>query len=94
MLCRWAWVAPAPFYAMAIGIKLTADALGDTSKRSPLLINPTNATNSSLARQGQHRLKAGYPLSVCESFPAHLPHDELQRPDRLSMRSGCPPQDP
>lgn len=31
MLCRWAWVAPAPFYAMAIGIKLTADALGDAS---------------------------------------------------------------
>lgn len=30
-LCRWAWVAPAPFYAMAIGIKLTADALGDAS---------------------------------------------------------------
>lgn len=31
MLCRWAWVVPAPFYAMAIGIKLTADALGDAS---------------------------------------------------------------
>lgn len=31
MLCCWAWVAPAPFYAMAIGIKLTADALGDAS---------------------------------------------------------------
>lgn len=61
MLCRWAWVAPAPFYAMAIGIKLTAGALGDTSKRSPLLVNPTNATDSSLARQGQHRLKAGHP---------------------------------
>lgn len=30
-LCRWAWVAPVPFYAMAIGIKLTADALDDAS---------------------------------------------------------------
>ena len=30
-LCHWAWVAPAPFYATAIGIKLTADALGDAS---------------------------------------------------------------
>ena len=30
-LCRWAWVAPAPFYAMAIGIKLAADALGNPS---------------------------------------------------------------
>ena len=30
-LCRWAWVAPAPFYAMAIGIKRAADALGDAS---------------------------------------------------------------
>lgn len=30
-LCHWAWVAPAPFYAMAIGIKLIADALGDAS---------------------------------------------------------------
>ena len=30
-LCCWAWVAPAPFYAMAVGIKLTADTLGDTS---------------------------------------------------------------
>lgn len=94
MFCRWAWVAPAPFYAIAVGIKLTADALGDTSKRSPLLVNPTNATDSSLARQGQHRLKAGCPLSVCESFPARLLHGGLQRPDRPSMRSGCPPQDP
>lgn len=40
MFCRWAWVAPAPFYAIAVGIKLTADALGDTSKRSPLLLTP------------------------------------------------------
>lgn len=92
-LCRWAWVAPAPFYAIAVGIKLTADALGDTSKRSPLLANPTNAADGSLARQGQHRLKTGCPLSVCESFPARLLHGGLQRPDRPSMRSGYPPQD-
>lgn len=94
MFCRWAWVAPAPFYAIAVGIKLTADALGDTSKRSPLLVNPTNATDSSLARQDQRHLNAGHPLSVCESFPARLLHGGLQRPDRPSMRSGCPPQDP
>lgn len=93
-LCRWTWVAPAPFYAIAVGIKLTADALGDTSKRSPLLANPTNAADGSLARQGQHRLKTGCPLSVCESFPARLPHGGLQRPDKPSMRSGYPPQDP
>lgn len=93
MLYRWAWIAPAPFHAMAIGIKLTADALGDTSKRSPLLVNPTNAADGSLARQGQHRLKTGCPLSVCESFPARLLHGGLQRPDRPSMRFGYPPQD-
>lgn len=94
MLYRWAWIAPAPFYAMAIGIKLTADALGHASKRSPLLVNPTNAADGSLARQGQHRLKTGCPLSVCESFPARLFHGGLQRPDRPSMRPGYPPQDP
>lgn len=42
----------------------------------------------------QRHLNAGHPLSVCESFPARLPHGGLQRPDKPSMRSGCPPQDP
>lgn len=42
----------------------------------------------------QRHLNAGHPLSVCESFPARLLHGGLQRPDRPSMRSGCPPQDP
>lgn len=77
MFSRWAWVAPAPFYAMAIGIKLTADALGHTSKRSPLLVNPTNATDSSLARQGQHHLKAGCPLQFANPF------------QRVCLMAGC-----
>ena len=42
----------------------------------------------------QRHLNAGHPLSVCESFPARLLHGGLQRPDRPSMRSGCPSQDP
>ena len=75
------------------GVGRTGDGGVFISEHTSVPCLPRSSIGS-LARQGQHRLKVRCPLSVCESFPARLPHGGLQRPDKPSMRSGCPPQDP
>ncbi len=60
-LCRWAWIASAPFYAMAISIKLTADTLGDASI----------ASNAWLRMRCAHRVL--HPGRLAHR-PRNLPH--------------------